>query len=286
MNAYIAPQTFREWHPIGIKQSINNKPIIFNIGTLPMLLWFSNLEKKPNSIINVCKHLGNNLKDSKIKNDCLICPFHNQIYNQTDNFGSVIESNGLFWWSYKSYSKAPYINQIIKTNDKPYNYHIDINIDLITFILNFISFFDNDSYYDSNLNSKFYHNNKKKIIMISNDKFKIFFKYPYTIIIKTKDFKGSYIISILPLSYNKLRLFITTYNPYGNLLSVLYMNYIKYIFENKITTDNLYIKNFFLFKKGINDKNKYLEIIYQMFKDYMFLTEFTVNQFMINKNYY
>ena len=122
--------------------------------------------------------------------------------------------------------------------------------------------------------------------MISNDKFKIFFKYPYSIIIKTKDFKGSYIISILPLRFNKLRLFITTYNPYGNLLSILYMNYIKYIFEHKITTDNLYIKNFFLFKKGINDKNKYLEIIYQMFKDYMFLTEFTINQFMINKNYY
>ncbi len=281
MTAYIAPQTFREWHPIGIVKNINikNKPFVFNIGTLPMLLWFSNQNQKPNSIINVCKHLGNNLKDSTITNNCLICPFHKQVYNHTDNFGSIVQSNGLFWWSYKSYTKVPYINQIIKTNDKPYNYQIDINIDLITFILNFISFFDND-------NSFYYHKKNNNIIIISNNKFKIYFKYPYTIIIKIKSFKGSYIISILPLSYNKLRLFITTYNPYGNLLSVLYMNYIKYIFENKITTNNLYIKNFFLFKQGMHDKNKYLEIIYKMFKDYMFLNDFTINQFMINKNYY
>jgi hypothetical protein len=64
------------------------------------------------------------------------------------------------------------------------------------------------------------------------------------------------------------------------------MNYIKYVFEKFITTDNLYIKNFFLFKKGMTNKNKYLELIYESYKDYMFLTEYTTNQFLINKNYY
>lgn len=287
MSAYIAPQTFREWHPIGISKSISinkNKPFTFNIGTLPMILWFSNNKHDiPNVMINSCKHLGNNLKNAKIINNCLKCPFHDQIYNSSDNFGSIIKSNGLYWWSYKSYSKTTFIDNVIKTNQKPYNYQIDINIDLITFILNFISFFDIKKY--TNIN-KFYHNKNKKLISINNDYFKIFFKYPYSIIIRTMKFKGSYIISILPLTNNKLRLFITTYNPYSNLISILYINYIKYIFENYITSDNLYIKNFFMFKKGMDDKNKYLELIYQSFKDYMFLNDFTVNQFMINKNYY
>ena len=39
-------------------------------------------------------------------------------------------------------------------------------------------------------------------------------------------------------------------------------------------------------KKDINANNKYLELIYQMFKDYMFLTKVTVNQLMININFY
>ena len=284
MVAYIAPQTFREWHPIGITKSINvNKPFVFNIGTLPMLLWFANNKNNPNAMINVCKFLGNNLKNSRVENNSLISPFYSQIYDESDNFGSIVKSNGLYWWSYKSYSKMPYINKIIKTNNQPYNYNIDINIDLITFILNFISFFDNNH---NNYNSHFYHNKNKKLIVIINDNFKIFFKYPYSIIIKTRKFKGSYIISILPINFIKLRLFITSYNPYGSLLSMIYMNYIKYIFEHEITTNNIYIKNYFLFKKGINANNKYFELIYQMFKDYMFLTEVTVNQLMINKNFY
>lgn len=294
MNAYIAPQTFREWHPIGIDKSINkHKPFVFNIGTLPMILWIGN-NHHYNPLINVCKHLGNSLKDSKIKNNSLITPFHNQIYNQSDNFGSIIKSNGLCWWSYKSYSKSPYITQIIKTKDLPHNFQIDIDIDLLTFILNFISFFNNDindiNDNDNSNNHKnhknYYHNKNKKLIVIDNDNFKILFKYPYSIIIKTKKFKGSFIISILPLRFNKLRIFVTTYNPFNNLLSFMFMNYIKYVFEKFITTDNLYIKNFFLFKKGMTNKNKYLELIYESYKDYMFLTEYTTNQFLINKNYY
>jgi len=285
MNAYIAPQTFREWHPISISKVINyqKKPFTFNIGQLPMILWFSdNNNNNPNVMINSCKHLGNNLKNSKINNEgCLVCPFHKQIYNQSDNLGTVAYTNGLYWWSYKSNYKKPF--SVIKTNETSHNFQIDIKIDLITFILNFISFFDN---HNNNHNNHYYHNKNKKIIMITNDDFKIIFKYPYSIVIKMRKFKGSFMISILPLNYDKLRLFITTYHPYSNLLSIVYMNYIKYVFEHKITTDNLYIKNYLIFKKGINDKNKYLEIIYGMFKDYMFLNDFSVNQFMINKNFY
>jgi len=287
MNAYIAPQTFREWHPIAIDKSINKyKPFVFNIGTLPMILWISHSQNKKfyNPLINVCKYIGNNLKHSKINNNSLITPIFNHIYNETDNFGSIINNNGLIWWSYKSYYKLPYIYQIIKNNQYSHNFQIDINTDLITFILNFISFFDSNNNHDNN--HHFYHNKNKKLILIINKNFKIFFKYPYTIIIKNRNFKATFVISILPLNLNKLRIFITTYNPFNNILSMLSMNYIKYIFENYIANDNIYIKNFFLFKKGINNHNKYLEIIYETYKDYMFLTEYTINQFLINKNYY
>lgn len=283
MTAYIAPQTFREWHPIGIYSNINkNKPFIFNIGTLPMILWFANKTENPIVMPNVCKYIGNNLKNSNIENGKLLSPIYRQVYDESDNFGSIIKSNGLLWWSYKSNSKLPFTANKINELITPYNYQIDINIDLISFILNFISFFNND--YDSNVN--YYHNKQKKEIFINNSNFKIIFKYPYTIIIRTNQFKSSHIISILPLNYNKLRLFITTYSPFTYLFSLIYFNYMKMLFETQITTDNLYIKNFFLFKKGINNKNKYLEIIYTYFKDYMFLSDYTITQFMINKNFY
>ncbi len=105
--AYILPQTFKEFHPIGILKSINTKkPYTYNLGTLPMILWFDK-NNNPNSMINTCKHLGNNLKDSTIKNGCLVCPFHKSSYNETDKFGSTIIKDGLIWWNYKSQLKIP-----------------------------------------------------------------------------------------------------------------------------------------------------------------------------------
>lgn len=274
--SYIAPQTVRHWHPIGISKSINkNKPYQINLGTLSLLLWFNNTNN-PNIIINTCKYLGNNLKDSEIRDNQLISPIYNKIYDHNDNFGSIIENNGLYWWSYKSYEK-----KINKEISNVYNNEIEINIDLITFILNFISLFDNDI---NNKYHKYYYNNKQVIII--NDKYKILFKYPYTIIIKSKLYNKKIMISILPINYLKLKIFITTYDPISNLIAMIYKYYIKDLFENKITIENIYIKNFFILKREINNKNRYLEIIYKLFKDYMFLNEHTINHFMINKNYY
>jgi len=62
VNSYILPQTFKDFHPIGIEKDINkNKPYNFNLGKLPLILWFDK-NNKPITIINTCKHLGNNLK--------------------------------------------------------------------------------------------------------------------------------------------------------------------------------------------------------------------------------
>jgi len=227
---YIAPQIFREWHPIGIVKSINKqKPFYFNIGNLPMIVWFYN--SNPNSMINICKHLGNNLNDGIIKDNCLVSPFHKEKYNQTDNFGSIVESNGLYWWSYKPYQKKPLT---LASSNKTYNYHIDIKTDLLTFILNFITI---NYSYD---NKHKYYNNKKQVF-IKNKKTRILYRYPYTILI------NNYRLSILPLNYFKLRIFVTTYNPVIMCFSYLYMIYIKYLFENKIGSSDL--KNLFLYLK-------------------------------------
>jgi len=268
---YIAPQTFREWHPIGIVKSINKqKPFVFNIGSLPMILWFYN--SNPNAMINICKHLGNNLDDGFIDNHnkCLVCPFHKNRYNQTDNFGSIVEKDGLYWWSYKSYHKNP---PLPSKSHNTHNYQLDINTDLLTFVLNFISISDSN-----NDNHRYYHNKNKKQIFIRNNDNRIIYNYPYSIIM------DNYRLSILPLSYSKLRIFVTTYNPIIKILSYMYMFYIKYLFEYKIGKNDL--KHLFLFKKGMNGNNGYLEDIYKSYKDYMFLTKTVTNQFLINRNFY
>ena len=265
---YIAPQTFREWHPIGIHKSIDkSKPFNFQLGPLPLILWFSSIDK-PNSIINNCNHLGNSLNKAKINKDCLICPFHHNSYNETNNFGTTKINNGIVWWTYKSDYKSPYIP--IK-NKETYNFQLDINIDLITFILNSLEI----------SNPKSIWNSKKKQLFLKNKEIRIIYKYPYRIIINSP--KLTYEISILPLSLTKLRLYITYYNPF--ILPFIYFKILKekYKFENDITTINLYIKNLFMFKRG---NITYLEQVYKAYENYMYLTDYTITQFLINRNFY
>lgn len=267
---YIAPQIFRQWTPILINNKVDKlKPISLNIGSLPLLLWFINTN--PNIMINSCKHLGNSLTTAKIKNNCLICPFHNNSYNQTDNFGSTIIQNGIVWWSYKSYNKKPFF----KSNKSSYQIELDINIDLITYILNILA--------ENQKTSTHIWNNKKKQLLLKSNEKRIIFKYPYQLIITDKKLKLTEEIAILPLTPTKIKLFINIYNPL--LVPYVYLNYLKLKnkFEKDITISNLYIKNFFIFKNGYND---YLEKVYKSYADFSYLTDYTVNQFMINRNFY
>ena len=58
VNSFILPQIFREWTPIAIENKIDkSKPFTFNIGKLPMVLWYDN-NNTALSTINICKHLG------------------------------------------------------------------------------------------------------------------------------------------------------------------------------------------------------------------------------------
>lgn len=301
VNSYILPQTFKEFHPIGIEKSINkNKPYNFNIGTLPLILWFDK-NNNPTTIINTCKHLGNNLKNSQIKNNCLVCPFHKTIYNHTDNFGSTIIKDGLVWWNYKSMLKQPPsipVNiQKKKENYKTINFKVDINVDLISCILNIM--------YLYNFNIKYLFKNKKLFIKSFNkyNIIKIYFKYPYTIIVSNNfiikfmnmlNIKSIFMINILPISNNQSRLYITTKYKEGfanYLINIIHSFIIKlFIYKLKFKLEKSYnnftFKNLLIFNKDNTDNNDYLIKIFNCYKNYMPLNDFTIKHFMINKNFY
>lgn len=253
LTSYIVPQTFREWHPIGIYNNINkNKPYYFNIGYLPIILWFNTTNH--NCIINSCKHLGNNMNNGFIKNNCFICPHHNLKYTDTDKLGDIKLSNGLLWWSYKSFQKEP-----IKSHNYLYKTSFDVNTNILGAILNLIDDFNYTKI------KKF-----KKSLLLKNNNNSLFYKYPYSIIFKNE----MIMINILPLTDNKTKLFISS----DNIITDSIVNKYKKKLEKT--------HNDFKFKYMSLYYNKYIDIIYDFFKNYMHINENTVFHFLTNKRYY
>jgi len=274
-SSYILPQIYREFHPIGIYSSINKNNIYpFNIGPIPFLLWFP-FNNNPISIINTCKHLGNNLKDSSLNlnKSCLICPFHNISHDINDNFGTTIIKNNIIWWSFKSFHKNP---PFIKYNNNNDIKTFDINIDFISFILNFLSFYFNSS----NNNYSYLIKNKnhiKRLFIKYNDNSKrILFIYPYTFFISNNKEK-SHLISLFPTNSYNTKLYINNYYSY-------YYNSFKELFEKK--TNTFKFKNLFILKSS---NNNYLEKINKFYNDnyYDINNEYkTTLNFMKNYKYY
>ena len=276
--SYILPQTFREFHPVGIYSNINkNKPFQFNIGSLPLLLWFPNNTHKPISIINVCKHLGNNLKDSSLiyNKTCISCPFHNTIYNNSDNFGKTIIKDGIVWWTYKSYAKNP---PHLKNNKSKFiQKSININTNFINLILNFLLIYFQDNY------SFFINYNKKRLFIKNNNKTKrILFIYPYTLFIS--DFKKpSYIITLQPIDDNKTKLYISIdYNINSHYLNNYLYMYLKNYLEK--SNNNFKFRHLFMFKS--DNKNNYLLDIYNFYYNYHHLNDDTIKLFIYNYKFY
>lgn len=259
ITSYILPQTFREWTIIGIDKDINkHKPYHYKIGELPMVLWFN--KTRPHTIINTChKHLGNTLKDSYVKNDKLICPFHNSSYTSSDGLGDIQIRNGLVWWSFKSFKKEP---PRLRTDNQE-NYLLKVNSDLISILLNFINDYggDKDNY-------KFV--NKK--LLIKKDRDFLIYKYPYTMI-----FNNRYMINIIPEDINKSYLYLTTLK--GTYIDDKELRKFKGYLEKRF---NNFRFKYYLLK---ND-NSIIYKIYDLYKNYMFINDFTINHFLINKNFY
>lgn len=99
---------FNEWHCIDFVKNIDvKKPYAFNIGELPMVLWFK--DKQPLSTINICEHMGSKLDHGKLTSDgCLMCPYHGLKYNKNKKFGDTIIFQDKIWWSYEPKHRVPY----------------------------------------------------------------------------------------------------------------------------------------------------------------------------------
>lgn len=104
-NAY--SNFFNHWHCVGIKKYIDSsKPYKINIGDLPLVLWKSKNDWI--STVNVCKHMGSQLDNGKIKDGCLKCQYHGLEYSDQDKFGHVLSYQGKLFWSYAPFQDKPH----------------------------------------------------------------------------------------------------------------------------------------------------------------------------------
>ena len=290
VDAYLLPQTFRDWHVVGISDKIDKtNPYKFNIGKLPMVLWYDK-NNLPISTFNVCKHLGNKLENGLIYNGSLICPSHKLHYTANDAVGKTVDTDGLIWWSYKSYQENPPKLPLRNNNYNTKHFKLDINIDLISCVLNFLHI--------NNPNSKNIFKNNKLLLKSFHTDYTstIIYKYPYTIFVSTKlnnhKLKAVYFINLLPIEENKTRMFVTI--KYNNNLkeyigSWFYCFIIKFFLfktkqeiENQYTSDKL--KIYLMLQNTMS--NNYLFNVYKLYEKYMFPNDFFMYHFMKNKQYY
>ncbi len=272
IQGFILPQFVREWHPIGIENQIDrSKPFVFNIGKLPMVLWYD--KNDPIATLNICKHLGAKLDNAIINNGCLHCSNHLTGYNQTDALGKVVSKNGMLWWSFKSYTRNP-ISNFKKEEKKLDIHHIDINVNLLNVILEFVH--SNNKIKARARKNKFLFYEK-----LFNAEHRFYYKYPYYLKGSINN-KINYTINFLPLEENKTRLFITIAN---NIDAKVFMNY---FLNAKLNNLNNYDNNTTNLKYMImfKEHNDYIKKIYMLFDKYSFPNEFTISCFYKYRQFY
>jgi nitrite reductase/ring-hydroxylating ferredoxin subunit len=272
VQGFILPQFVREWHPIGIENQIDrSKPFVFNIGKLPMVLWYD--KNDPIATLNICKHLGAKLDNAIINNGCLHCSNHLTGYNQTDALGKVISKNGMLWWSFKSYTRNP-ISNFKKEEKKLDIHHIDINVNLLNVILEFVH--SNNKIKARARKNKFLFYEK-----LFNAEHRFYYKYPYYLKGSINN-KINYTINFLPLEENKTRLFITIAN---NIDAKVFMNY---FLNAKLNNLNNYDNNTTNLKYMImfKEHNDYIKKVYMLFDKYSFPNEFTISCFYKYRQFY
>jgi nitrite reductase/ring-hydroxylating ferredoxin subunit len=272
VQGFILPQFVREWHPIGIENQIDrSKPFVFNIGKLPMVLWYD--KNDPIATLNICKHLGAKLDNAIINNGCLHCSNHLTGYNQTDALGKVVSKNGMLWWSFKSYTRNP-ISNFKKEEKKLDIHHIDINVNLLNVILEFVH--SNNKIKARARKNKFLFYEK-----LFNAEHRFYYKYPYYLKGSINN-KINYTINFLPLEENKTRLFISIAN---NIDAKVFMNY---FLNAKLNNLNNYDNNTTNLKYMImfKEHNDYIKKIYMLFDKYSFPNEFTISCFYKYRQFY
>jgi len=108
---------FKSWNCIGVVSQYSvDKPNIWNIGDLPMVLWKEGDEwlSRP----NVCSHMGSRLDTGCVlptvdvleggkASGSLKCPYHGLRYGKNDSLGSVIEFEDKLFWAWQPDKELP-----------------------------------------------------------------------------------------------------------------------------------------------------------------------------------
>ena len=130
---------FNNWYCLDfIKNVDKSKPLKFNIGDMPLVIWFKN-ETTPLSTINICSHQGSKLDSGKINNKgCLICPYHGLSHDKSMAYGKTIIHEGKLWWSYNNDKKPPSIPFYNNKNYKKTEISVDMNANILDCIHNLI----------------------------------------------------------------------------------------------------------------------------------------------------
>jgi hypothetical protein len=187
--------------------------------------------------------------------------------------GNIIEKNGLLWWSFKSYTRNP--PKIFKDTEKLHQTFIDINVNLINVILEFI--YSNNKTKIRQRNNKFFFKEE-----LFNAKHKFYYKYPYCLKGSINN-KINYCINFLPLEENKTRLYITIVDNNDNNTK----KFINYILKNKLNNLKNYDNNNYLkYLIMLKDDNSYMKKIYLLFDKYSFPNDFTISSFYKYRQFY
>ena len=245
ISGFILPQIFNNWYCLEFVKNLDkSKPMKFNIGDLPLVVWFKN-ESKPLSTINICKHYGSTLDSGKInKNGCLVCSYHGLAYNEKMTVGKTVIYQDKLWWTYENKNKPPSIPFYNHKNYKTSEITIDMDANVLDCIYNTMDInhpefvhnnffgFGNNNNPISNLKLFKYPNNQKLGLSFnynSNTNFKYvkedlkksnnfhIYEYPFTSWsrVSMNNKENSYInINFLPLSKDKTRMFITLNHNY------------------------------------------------------------------------
>ena len=105
INPIVKP--FNEWHCIDFVKNIDkSKPYAYNVGDLPLVSWFDKAGD-PHSTVNICSHMGSKLDHGKVKDGCLVCPYHGMHHNSRKAFGETMIFQDKLWWSYEPKNKRP-----------------------------------------------------------------------------------------------------------------------------------------------------------------------------------
>jgi hypothetical protein len=284
-----------------VKNIDSEKPYSFQIGKLPLIIWYDNKYNKTYTTINVCSHMGSKLDKGKINNGCLVCPMHGMQYTEEKAFGETMIYQDKLWWSYEPMNSNPPATPFY--NNKKYSTtHIcmDVDANIMDCVLNTMDV-NHPQFYNINIPPKKikmfkFQNADKKGLGISfkqkvdvstnkmellneNNKYNKYynmFTFPYNTWTRTTlPNKQQSIMNIdfVPLGIDKTRWFITFKNncENNNILTKPFMYYYakqyKDLLQNQASHSGL---KELVIRQDVLANENHIDDIYNMFEKYRY----------------